>query len=78
MPETKKYVSIPTIDNCNLPTSLIRKCKETYRKYGKYKLYDILNADLNSRIKYNAEERDRFKKLELTKRYLYLYRRAMA
>lgn len=78
MPETKKYVSIPTIDNCDLPTSLIRKCKETYRKYGKYKLYDILNADLNSRVKYNAEERDRFKKLELTKRYLYLYRRAMA
>lgn len=78
MPETKKYVSIPTIDNCNLPASLIRKCKETYRKYGKYKLYDIINADLNSRVKYSHEEREKFKKLELTKRYLYLYRRAMA
>lgn len=74
----KKYISIPTIDNVKLPQSLINKCRAVYRKYGKYKLYDILNADLNNHAKYTLEEREAFKKLELTKRYLYLYRKAMA
>ena len=78
MSETKKYISIPSIDNCKLPNSLIRKCKEAYRRYGKWKLYDILNADLNNHAIFNKEERDKFKKIELTKRYLYLYRKAMA
>lgn len=74
----KKYISIPTIDNVNLPQSLINKCRSVYKKYGKYKLYDIINEDLNSYTKYTREERESFKKLELTKRYLYLYRKAMA
>ena len=78
MSETKKYVSIPTIDNCKLSNSLIRKCKQVYNKYGKWKLYDIINADLNNHVKYTHEERERLKKIELTKRYLYLYRKAMA
>jgi len=78
MSETKKYISIPTIDNCKLPNSIIRKCKEAYRRYGKWKLYDILNADLNNHAVYDKAARDSFKKLELTKRYLYLYRKAMA
>lgn len=78
MSETKKYISIPSIDNCKLPNSLIRKCKEAYRRYGKWKLYDILNVDLNNHAIFNKEERDKFKKIELTKRYLYLYRKAMA
>lgn len=73
----KKYISIPTIDNVELPQSLINKCRAVYTKYGKYKLYDIINEDLNNHTKYTREERESFKKLELTKRYLYLYRKAM-
>lgn len=78
MSETKKFVSIPTIDNTNLPQSLIDKCREVYKRYGKYRLYDIINADLNNYAKYTREERKRFKSIELTRRYLYLYRKAMA
>lgn len=78
MSETKKFVSIPTIDEVNLPDSLINKCREIYKRYGKYRLYDIINADLNNYAKYTREEREKFKSIELTKRYLYLYRKAMA
>lgn len=78
MPETKKFISIPTIDNVNLPKSLIDKCREIYKRYGKYRLYDIINEDLNNYVKYTKEEREKFKSIELTKRYLYLYRKAMA
>lgn len=78
MSETKKYISIPTIDDCKLPNSLIRKCREVYSQYGKWKLYDLLNADLNNHTLYNKEQRDKFKNIELTRRYLYLYRKAMA
>ena len=78
MPETKKFVSIPTIDETHLPQSLIDKCREVYKRYGKYRLYDIINADLNNYAKYTREEREKFKSIELTRRYLYLYRKAMA
>ena len=53
---TKKYVSIPSIDNCDLPISLIRKCKAAYTRYGKYKIYDIINNELNTFSRYNHEQ----------------------
>ena len=70
------YISIPTIDNCNLPNDTIDKCFKAYERYGKYKIYDILNEELNS-VRYPKAERVRLSNIDLIKRYLYLYRIAM-
>ena len=70
------YISIPTIDNCNLPNDTIDKCFKAYERYGKYKIYDILNEELNS-VRYSKSERVRHSNIDLIKRYLYLYRIAM-
>ena len=70
------YISIPTIDNCSLPNEIIDKCYKAYERYGKYKIYDILNEEMNS-SRYSYEVRNKFKNINLIKRYLYLYRQAM-
>lgn len=70
------YISIPTIDNCNLPNEIIDKCYKAYERYGKYKIYDILNEEMNS-SRYSYAIRNKFKNINLIKRYLYLYRQAM-
>ena len=74
----KKYLSIPCIDDVDLPNSLVNECREIYHRYGKYKLYDYINRDLNSYNKYSHNKVKEFSKKNLAKRYLYLYRVAMA
>lgn len=71
------YLSIPSIDKCNLPRTTIDKCYNAYCRYGKYKIYEILNNDLCS-TQYKYDDREKYKKINLIKRYLYLYRVAMA
>ncbi len=91
------YLSIPTIDNVDIPFSILQKCKNTYEKYGKKRVYQVLNEELdfspfisedtlklvqnggssdamNELISKRSENR----KIELIKRYLHLYRAAMA
>lgn len=91
------YLSIPTIDNVDIPFSIMQKCKITYEKYGKKKVYQLLNEEFDfspfisentlksvqnggSKDAMNAliAKRDENRKVELIKRYLYLYRAAMA
>ena len=71
------YLSIPSIDNCNLPRTIIDKCYNAYCRYGKYKIYEILNNELCS-TQLSYEDREKYKKINLIKRYLHLYRVAMA
>ncbi len=78
MRERKKYLSIPCIDNIDLPHHLIVQCRETYNRYGKYKLYDLINTELNNRSNYSLEQLQDFRNIETVRRYLYLYRVAMA
>lgn len=78
MRERLKYLSIPCIDNIDLPHHLIVQCRETYNRYGKYKLYDLINAELNNRSNYSLEQLQDFRNIEVARRYLYLYRVAMA
>ena len=70
------YLPIQSIDKCNLPRTIIDKCYEAYCRYGKYKIYDILNNELCS-TQLSYEDRERYKNINLIKRYLYLYRVAM-
>ena len=91
------YLSIPTIDNVDIPFSILQKCKNVYEKYGKQKAYQTLNEefDFSPFISENTlklvqnggskdamnvliAKRDENRKIELIKRYLYLYRAAMA
>ena len=91
------YLSIPTIDNVDIPFSILQKCKNVYEKYGKQKVYQTLNEEFDfspfisentlklvqnggSKDAMNAliAKRDENRKVELIKRYLYLYRAAMA
>jgi predicted secreted protein len=58
-------INIPYIDNIDIPSELIKKCKETYTQYGKRKMYDKLNA-----LIYNREP-------DISKRNLYIYHEAM-
>lgn len=91
------YLSIPTIDNVDIPLSIMQKCKIAYEKYGKKRVYQLLNEEFEfspfisentlklvqnggSKDTMNAliAQRNENRKVELIKRYLYLYRVAMA
>lgn len=70
--------SIPSIDNLDIPSYIIDACRKKYETLGKYKIYEVLNDELNhSRFAWFKKELE-YKKIPLIKRYLYLYRIAMA
>jgi len=58
-------LSLPSIDNLDIPDRIIEKCKKTYNEFGKEKAYICLDKNLFS----DTPSR--------TFRYLYLYRQAM-